>query len=350
MNAVAQKQNVITLPVQREAPPIDPVEFLIMAPQQKREYWYDIARARGFDERGFRSGYVGRLRSSLELWVDFVADDIKASGGKTPAEIEAEIIKFPVWADALRGAPNEILRHALFAAIQGKTRKMLQEKVVAKTDGCTLYFTGCQLDQSDFDVWLQLINQARWEPAETVCTFKAGTFLKSIGRDDGKAQHVWLKSVIDRLSNSVLTVERDGKRARSQLIVCTARDEVTKAYSVKIERGIAELYIEGWTGLNWERRKILRGKPLALWLDGYFATHAEPGAVKVETIRQRCGSETGSLRLFRQSLRSALDVLQDVGALASWSIDSTRDVVFVDRGAAISDSQRRHLDRKERSS
>ena len=35
----------------------------------------------------------------------------------------AKVLQLPLWPEAKRGAPNAVLRGALFAAIQGKTRR-----------------------------------------------------------------------------------------------------------------------------------------------------------------------------------------------------------------------------------
>jgi hypothetical protein len=100
----------------------------------------------------------------------------------------------------------------------------------------------------------------------------------------------------------------------------------------------------GWTAIDWQQRQELRGKPLALWLHGYYATHAKPLPVKVETLRNLSGSKTAALFKFRQQLRKALGELKAIGAIASWQIDAA-DLVTVDRGDAITASQRRHLTR-----
>ena len=55
------------------------------------------------------------------------------------------------------GVPNDILRSALFAAIQGKGREYFKHKLLASYDGVQIRYTGEQLDQSDLDVWEQAI-------------------------------------------------------------------------------------------------------------------------------------------------------------------------------------------------
>ena len=43
---------------------------------------------------------------------------------------------------------------------------------------------------------------------------------------------------------------------------------------------------DGWTGLDFDIRRQLRGKPLALWLFSFYSSHAEPFPYKVETLHE----------------------------------------------------------------
>ena len=101
------------------------------------------------------------------------------------------------------------------------------------------------------------------------------------------------------------------------------------------------------TLIDWDQRKRLRGKDLARWLQLYFASHADPFPVKVETLRGLSGSKAGALKKFREGLRRGLQDLVDNGDLVAWEIDPTNDLVTVDRGAGLSDSQRKHLSKRK---
>ncbi|HEX2243237.1 MAG TPA: plasmid replication initiator TrfA, partial [Gammaproteobacteria bacterium] len=118
--------------------------------------------------------------------------------------------------------------------------------------------------------------------------------------------------------------------------------EDTAIYRIRLNPEILKLYTAGWTAVDWNTRQKLRRKPLALWLHGYYATHAKPLPVKVDTLRSLSGSKAKKLYHFRAALRQALDELKATGAIASWQID-TDELVTVNRGNAITASQRRHL-------
>ena len=119
----------------------------------------------------------------------------------------AKVIQLPLWPEAKRGAPNTVLRGALFAAIQGKGRQyMLRKELIATQDGITIRYTGEQLDQSDLDVWEQALHLARTQSLGTECRFTEKGFLQALGRQPGKSGRTWLRSVISRLTATAVEI------------------------------------------------------------------------------------------------------------------------------------------------
>lgn len=68
---------------------------------------------------------------------------------------------------------------------------------------------------------------------------------------------------------------------------------------------------------------------LATWLHGYFASHKEPFAVKLETIQEGAGLTIERADHLREKVAAALEALQEVGFLASWRIE--KDLAHVVR-------------------
>jgi len=330
------------------------IRYLLRADDDERKKWGERAVALGFSKEELRT------RSTifdLVPWAKFVENEMLEQGLIRPPDPEpeaekptAKIIQLPLWPEPIRAVPNDILRSALFAAIQGKTRRFMKNEVIASVDGVVINFTGEQLDQSDRDVWDQSIHLMRLHPLGTECSFTGGSFLRLLGRTGGKSDYEWLKGSLRRLLSCSIEIKCGKKIIGAKLLAGYKIDEETKAYKITIDKDIQKLYAEGWTGIDIEQRQQLRGKPLALWLNGYFSSHAAPFPVKVETLRELCGSENKVLKSFRMQLRHALDDLKACGMIVSWQIDPVTDLVNVDRGAAITDSQRRHLAKPKRQS
>lgn len=125
-----------------------------------------------------------------------------------------------------------------------------------------------------------------------------------------------------------------------QLIERGVRDEETGRYVVEINPDLAAFYGRSqWTQIDWEQRQLMRSKPLALWLHGFYASHAEPHALTVEYLHKLSGSQTKQLRKFKQNLTQALQALEAANAIRGFTIQD--NLVHVQ--TVPSKSQQRHL-------
>ena len=252
-----------------------------------------------------------------------------------------ELVQLPLWPEPARGLPNSTLRGALFPAIQGKNRQAMKREVLVAQRGIQIRFTGWQLDQADLDVWEQCLHLARQHPLGTRCDFTARSFLKALGRRTGKSDHEWLKGAFARLGACFVEITHNDKTYMGSLIDGGVRDEKTGLYVLNLAPGLVKLYGPGmWTAVDWEQRRALgTRKPLAQWLIGFYATHAKPYPMSVESLMQLSGSRNTSTRDFKRRLKSALDELKAVGAIVDYSIKD--GLVHVSR--TPSKSQKRHL-------
>jgi hypothetical protein len=257
-----------------------------------------------------------------------------------PPHKPAKIIQLPVWPEPARGVPNSVLRGALFAAIQGKDRKALKRELLTVQQGIEIRFTGWQLDQADMDVWEQALHLVRQHPLGTRCDFSAHAFLKALGRNTGKSQHEWLKDVFSRLMGCGVEITHNRLTYGGNLLEFY-RDERTNRYRLEINPNIKALYEAGFTQIDWEQRQRLRRKPLAQWLHGFLASHAEPYPLKVETLMRLSGSQNRQLAGFKRQLNAALNDLQTIGAIDDYDLNGGLVTIY----RRPSGSQKRHLTR-----
>lgn len=248
--------------------------------------------------------------------------------------------QLPLWPEPTRGTPNAWLRGALFAAIQGKERRALKRELLATVEGVQIRFTGWQLDQSDMAVWETIVHLSRLQPLGERVEFTAHAILKALGRGTGKSQHEWLKESVARLYSG--GVEITAGHTYFGTLLKGARDEVTGRYSVELEPKLLSMYQPGcWTQIEWSQRNALRRKPLALWLHGWYCSHAKPYPLKPETLKRLSGSRNPQLASFSRQLGKALDALRDIGAIAAWELKN--NLVHVTR--IPTPTQRNHLQR-----
>ena len=241
---------------------------------------------------------------------------------------DSEVYHLPLWPEPARGIPNPVLRGALFAAVQGKNRAVFQRELLACQKGLQIRFTGIQLDQSDLDVWEQALHLARLHPLGTRCEFSVYGFLKALGRKTGKSEHEWLKNSFARLMGCgvELTNQQERKTYGGSLLEFM-RDDDSGRYVVIFNPKILTFYEGGWTAIDWQDRQLLRGKPLALWLHGYLATHAKPYPIKIETIRSFSGSSNKEIRCFKRKLIAALTELKKIEFIMGFDFEGDNVII-----------------------
>ena len=250
----------------------------------------------------------------------------------------AKVIQLPLWPEATRGAPNAVLRGALFAAVH-KDRRYMDRQLLASQRGITTRFTGKQLDQADLDVWEQALHLVRTQALGTQCRFTEKGFLKTLGRSAGKSGRDWLRSAFARLGASLVEIS-DGRQTYGGSLLEFYRDEATGRTVLEINPKLAPFFgPTRWTQIDWEQRQQLRGKPLALWLHGFYASHAAPHALRVVYLHKLSGSQTKQLKHFKQNLTQALRDLEAAGAIKAFEFRD--DLVHV--WTVPSQSQRKHL-------
>lgn len=248
------------------------------------------------------------------------------------------------WADNQRGVPNALLRSALFAAIQGKGRRMMQRELLAAVDGIEVRFTGMQLEQSDLNVWETVIHFARLQGSNLRVEFTAYALLRALNLNTGRAEHEWLKQSFARLFSARIEVTA-GRFTYGGTLLKLVRDEITRRYVVHLEREFLNLFEAGWTRIDWEVRLKLRRKPLALWLHGMYSSHADPYPYSIQKIRELSGSSNHQTGGFTQQLKKALQALKEAGAIDDYEVGSgLNGLVKVWR--TPSESQKRHLSNK----
>ena len=241
---------------------------------------------------------------------------------------DSKVYQLPLWPEPARGIPNPVLRGALFAAVQGKNRAVFQRELLACQKGLQIRFTGIQLDQSDLDVWEQALHLARHHPLGSRCEFSVYGFLKALGRKTGKSEHEWLKNAFARLMGCgvELTNQQERKTYGGSLLEFL-RDDESGRYVVIFNPKILTLYEGGWTAIDWQARQLLRGKPLALWLHGYLASHAKPYPIKIETLRTFSGSNNKAVRFFKRKLIAALNELKKIQFIRDYAFEDDNVII-----------------------
>ena len=255
--------------------------------------------------------------------------------------------QLPPWPEPVRAVPNGFLRSALFGAIAKGRRRYINGEDLAAVEGVTIRYKGERLDQGDLDVWESVLHAVRLQELGSQCRVTSYALLKLMGKTDTGKNRATLNKRITRLVASALTVKQGRYSYIGSLIAGAAKDEETQEWVIELDAKLRPLFAaDQFTQVEWAVRHKLDGKPLAQWLHGFYASHAAPFPLKIETLHRLCGSEAGEMWKFAQTLRKALDDVAEASAAhgEGFSSDIRGDLVHVEKKAQ--GAQRRHLAKK----
>lgn len=233
-----------------------------------------------------------------------------------PAE-QTKVVLLAPWAEDKRAAPNAVFRSALFPALNNKLgRKFVKEQKIYSVSGVEVCFTGEQFDQTDLDVYLEILNFARQTPLGQPVRFSAYAMLKALGRATGNANHKWLHAVLVRLRSGTIELVTGKARFFGGLIEGGFKDEISKHYEIRLNPNYAVLFGFGlWSAINLEQRRALSRNSTAKALHAYYSTHAAPGLHHYETLAGIVGLENKNRRELKASLIRAHEDLKRIGFL-----------------------------------
>ena len=258
------------------------------------------------------------------------------------------VVQLPLWPEPVRAVPNGFLRSALFGAIAKGKRRYIDGEQLAALDGIEIRYTGQRLDQGDLDVWESVLHAVRLQEMGSQCRVTSYALLKLMGLTDTGKNRVTLNKRITRLVASALTVKQGRYSYIGSLIAGAAKDEETQEWVIELDAKLRPLFAaDQFTQVEWAVRHELSGKPMAQWLHGFYASHAKPFPLKIETLHRLCGSEAKRMTDYKVDLRRNLDAVADASEAhgEGFSYDIRGDLVHVEKLAK--GAQRRHLAKKK---
>jgi hypothetical protein len=280
-----------------------------------------------FHAQWIRDNYLPVIES---IWRQFAPQgkiifevQLKPEKQSKALQPKAKVVQLDFWEDEKRAAPNAFLRSALFPVLDPKKeRQFLKEQKLCSVSGINVIFTGQQFDQSDLDVYLELLQLARPFPLGTPLKFSAYTLLKALGRHTGNSDYKWLHSVLIRLRGGTLDLTDHQKKYFGGLIEGGFRDEFSHEYEITINPKFAVLFGFGmWATIDRAQRTALGRHTTAKALHAYYSTHAAPSAHNFETLAKIVGLNNPSgKRVTKARIIKAHELLKNIGFLKDYEV------------------------------
>lgn len=246
------------------------------------------------------------------------------------------LVQLPLWPETVRGAPNVILRSALFCARRRTSKdksEHVRDHVVQCAGGIVIKHTGPILVQGDLTIWEQCLHLARECGLGNPLKFTRAAFLKSIDLAANGDNYALLHQSFNDLAASKIEIQPSPHNKGYFGTLLSGSYDENGNYEITIDPRIVQLFeTNTWTGVSWSQRLRLQKKPLAMWLHGFYSTHKKPFDMHAETIRGLSGSNTKSLAKFEQQLKAALLDLQEI---TGWTCALTSGKVSISKTKAI---------------
>jgi hypothetical protein len=226
----------------------------------------------------------------------------------------------------LQQAPTDLLRSALFRATDPRKRSRMAQNAdpIATLGSISLLYTGPELDQTDLDVWLAVLDLFAGHTVTQMRAFSRYAFLQRLGfKNPSGKNYAWLNDTLDRLASARIRLEtRDGRSMTGALILRWGRADQLGQYFIRLDPAMAPLFAGLQTWQPWQLRRSLK-RPLSKWLLTEVRSHAPnvEHAFPVASLQQRCGSGAKRLFEFRRLLKAAMTELHRAGEVNSWTID-----------------------------
>ncbi|TDQ93132.1 TrfA protein [Paraburkholderia silvatlantica] len=251
------------------------------------------------------TGAGGTLaRHSVDALVARVAEMQKKHGERVAREqgnklhgapLPHDVVRLPHWPDFVRGVPNGLLRSALFGAIAKGRRRYMSGERVTTLDGVTILYTGERLDQGDLDLWESVLHVVRLQALGVPCRVTSYALLKLMGKTDTGKNRKVLHTRITRLRANAVEIKQDGWSYIGGLIDEAYKDNETQEWVIVVSPKLHTLFAaDQFTQIDWNVRRALVGKSLAQWLHGFYASHARPYPMRMDTLLKLAGSEDES--------------------------------------------------------
>lgn len=263
------------------------------------------------------------------------------------APLPKNVVQLPLWPEPVRAVPNGFLRSALFGAIRKGRRRFVKGEHLAALDGIEIHYTGERLDQGDLDVYESVLHSVRLQELGSQCRVTSYALLKLMGKTDTGKNRATLQTRIERLRANAIRMKQGRYSFIGGLVDEAYKDEETQEWVIVLNPKLRALYgADQFTQIEWAVRQALDGRQLAQWLHGFYASHAKPFPMRMETLLKLAGSENDSPSSAQQKLRQALDAVAEASAAhgEGFSYEIRGDLVHVEKKAQ--GAQRRHLAKK----
>jgi hypothetical protein len=147
------------------------------------------------------------------------------------------VVSFPIWTRDQQSLLRKILPSVLFTEIEEEDKVYLERSILFSEEGVTVKYTGYQLNQKDFDVWMFLVRGARKTLRDYECNLNTSNVLEI-----GSESH--LESCIEHLIACGVEVKNGKYTYCGGLVSSFYEDKITKDQQIILNSDFVKLFKE----------------------------------------------------------------------------------------------------------
>lgn len=236
-----------------------------------------------------------------------------------------EVVQLPPWNDARRAMPNEYARSAIFTVRNKKVprRSFTNQAIFVVGDG-EITYTGIELRAYDDElVWLEILNLAKEYTLGKWIEFTPYQICKALDWATNGFHYKKVHECLLRLKSSAVALHNKQIGQGKAISFIEAYEWQDAALNrlprcrIMIHPTMQTLFAGNkFTEVEWKAYRKL--SPVARRLYDYSASHKRPYALRLDTIRNMCGSDCTSREGNRwaQIINDALAEMGSSGLLA----------------------------------
>lgn len=257
------------------------------------------------------------LNATLEIFKSRQTSPIAQKPKAQPKQLSfwpEELFKLP---NNVRASPNDIIRTAIFTIRNKREERLsIQNKKIFALNDFEISFTGIELSvQDDELVWLQIIELAKHEEAETWVNFTSNQLCKSIGWGANGTYYQKIHDCLLRLKATAIQIRKVSEKKGRAFSMISDYEWCEAHFRVKIPAGIQTLFVNNeFSYLQWQQYRKLT--PIAKKLYAYAISHKpRPYPLKLETVKSLCDSQVKDIYKWRQQVKQACLELEEAKLL-----------------------------------
>jgi hypothetical protein len=176
-------------------------------------------------------------------------------------------------------------------------------------------YTGWRLDQADLNVLLACVDMVRVHGNGGRSEVRVGVraFLRELGLEYSSGNRTWLTDSLQRLQACSVRINKGKRTYFGAFLGPMTLDDAVDHFVITVNPDLIPLFHGGWSALQWDLRKRMKGFPLALWLHSFTAGMGRPLTFTVDELRALSGSSAKSNKPFLESLELAVNHCNTVG-------------------------------------